>query len=95
MNDNEAFDNFLLKYREVFTLTLDYYIPNGKEPPECYRDAIYEIWKIFYHGKLEWMAREPVMQTPPSQGELFPLENMVITTTPEAEETDTLSDKVR
>jgi len=45
---------------EKLTLLLEVYIPNGQPPPEMTRDFLFVMFKVYYNGELDKMAKEPL-----------------------------------
>lgn len=89
MNDNQNYENFLLKVRERLAMIFDYHIPNGKPVIESDNKLIHVLYRVYYDGELEEMAKEPLRQVLTVQPDLF--------TTPEGpdlfSESDISSDK--
>lgn len=71
MNDNEQFYHFLLKIREALTLMFDFNIPNGKPIPDPYRDILFVLYKVYYNGEIDSLAKEPLLQANPVQLKVF------------------------
>jgi len=62
MTDNESFDHFLRKMYEMLHLHFKHYMPVGKPEPLIYREAFYELYKIYDSGILEDLSKEPIIE---------------------------------
>ena len=86
MNENERAEHFFLKIKERLTIIFDNNLPQGKSIIDSDREVLYELFKLYDNGQLDWLSKEPMEKENTSQGNLFltgPDTLALTTTTPE------------
>lgn len=71
MTDQDSFEHFLKKVYEILHLHFRHYLPLGKPEPMHYRDALYQLYKIYDNGILEEISKEPILDEEVKQLDLL------------------------
>ena len=71
MDENQRFFLFLQECYEKFTLLFREYIPKGRDVPDTYRDFLFSMYKLWWSGEVETMAKDPIEVEMAEQTDLF------------------------
>ena len=71
MKEHRQYIHFLKKIRERLTLLFDHNLPLGKEIIDSDRELLHVLYKVFDHGEIERLSREPLDNEKVTQVEMF------------------------
>lgn len=75
MKEQKQYEHFLKKLLERLTMIFNYHLPNGKPIIESDRELLHVLYRVYYNGDLDKLAREKLAVPEPQQKDIFETAN--------------------